>query len=278
MVLKGKTILIPGASRPVGREIARRFAHAGANLVLPWFDWPESVAEMEAEFARPGPAVLSTSCDLRDMDSVRELMGKVKARFQNVDYLINNIERGGMPVVHGSYEHEHNRDQWELEMDTTLRAKWNLFRCALPLLRKAGGAVVNISSIAAICGRSGPAACFFSDGYSAANRAIQGLTETWAREGAPNIRVNELMLGLISSRHGDNTRGWTALSERERRDLLDHTLMNRLGDPLEVAKAVYFLAVEATFMTGATIRMDGGYILGGDAVPPLPPGILPVTS
>jgi 3-oxoacyl-[acyl-carrier protein] reductase len=205
-------------------------------------------------------------------------MEQVKARFRNLDYLVNNIERGGMPIVHGSYEHEHNRNQWELELDTTLRAKWNLFRCTLPLMRDGGGAVVNISSIAGICGRSGPAACFFNDGYSAANRAIQGLTENWAREAAPNIRVNELMLGLINSRHGENTRGWAALSDRQRQELLEHTLLNRLGKPQEVADAVYFLAVDATFITGSTIRMDGGYILGGDAVPPLPPGILGTTS
>lgn len=270
----GKTVLIPGGARPIGRHLARRFARAGVNLILPWFDWPESVAEMEEEFAGAGIEVFSCCCDLRNLDSVRELVVQAKARFATLDYLINNIERGGMPVVHGSYEHEHNRNQWELEMDTTLKAKWNLFHCALPLLQAAGGSVVNISSIAGICGRSGPAACFFNDGYSAANRAIQSLTETWARVGAPAVRVNELMLGLISSRHGDNTRGWTALSDHERRALTDHTLLNRLGTPQEVAETVYFLAAQATFMTGAVIRMDGGYVLGGDPVPPLPPGIL----
>lgn len=274
MHLKEKTALIPGASRPIGRYIARRFAREGANLVLPWFDWPESVAEMEKEFASANVEVLSARCDLRDITGVRQLTEEIGERFQALDYLVNNIERGGMPVVHGSYEHEHNRDQWQLEMDTTIKAKWNLFQCALPLMQGSGGAVVNISSIAGFCGRSGPAACFFNDGYSAANRAIQSLTESWARQGAPDIRVNELMLGLVSSRHGDNTRGWAALSEKEQQALTDHTLLARLGTPQEVAELVYFLAVEATFMTGSVVRMDGGYVLGGDRVPPLPPGIL----
>lgn len=274
MQLTGKTALIPGASRSIGRHIARRFALAGCRLVLPWYDWPESVAEMKEEFQKAGVETIAVHCDLRDRSSVQQLADEVKIRFQTLDYLINNIERGGMPVVHGSYEHEHNRSQWELEMDTTLKAKWNLFHCLLPLMQPSGGAVVNISSIAGICGRSGPAACFFNDGYSAANRAIQSLTETWAREGAPDIRVNELMLGLISGRHGNNTRGWSALTEKEQQSLTDHTLMNRLGTPQEVAEAVYFLAVEASFMTGSVVRMDGGYTLGGDSVPPLPPGIL----
>jgi len=268
------TALIPGASRPIGRQIARRFAAAGFKLVLPWYDWPESVAGMEEEFARSGVEVLSCQCDLRDLRSVRDLLTATRQRFGKLDVLVNNIERGGMPVVHGSYERDHNQGQWELEFDTTVKAKWNLFTCALPLLQQTGGAVVNISSIAGRCGRSGPAACFFNDGYSAANRAIQTLTESWAREGAPQVRVNELMIGLVRSRHGDNTRGWTALTEGEKQALVDHTLLGRLGTAEEVAEAVFFLASQATFMTGAVIRMDGGYLLGGERVPPMPQGIL----
>jgi len=270
---EGRIALIPGASRPIGRHIARRFARTGIHLVLPWFDWPESVAEMEREFAASDVEVMSCRCDLRDLQAVRALLDQVERRFGHLDFLINNIERGGMPVVHGSYQHEHNREQWQLEFDTTLKAKWNLFTCSLPLLRGRRGAVVNISSIAGICGRSGPAACFFNDGYSAANRAMQSFTETWAREAAPDVRVNELMLGLVSSRHGDNTRGWKILTEEEKTALRAHTLLERLGSPAEVADAVHFLAVEATFMTGSVLRMDGGYILGGEKVPPLPPGI-----
>ncbi len=275
MSLKGKTVLIPGASRPIGRQIARRFASEGANLVLPWYDWPESVAEMNQEFAPDSPNILSVQCDLRDISEVRQLVIAIQKKFCGLNYLINNIERGGMPVVHGSYDHEHNREQWELEVDTTLKAKWNLFHCAQNLLCDSqDGAVVNISSIAALTGRSGPAASFFNDGYSAANRAIQSLTETWAREVAPNIRVNEIMVGLVSGRHGDNTRGWGALSESEQEQLLNHTLQKRIGNPEELASLVYFIAVNATFMTGSVIRMDGGYLLGGETVPPYPPGIL----
>ncbi|SHO50635.1 SDR family NAD(P)-dependent oxidoreductase [Desulfopila aestuarii] len=266
--------LIPGASRIIGRHIARRFAACGVNLILPWFDWPESVEEMEKEFQDANVEVLSCQCDLRDFSAVSELLEIAKKRFGRLDYLINNIERGGMPVVHGSYLHEHNRDQWELEFDTTVKAKWNLFTCSLPLMQQTHGAVVNISSIAGLCGRSGPAASFFNDGYSAANRSVSSLTETWARQGAPTVRVNELMLGLISGRHGDNTRGWTALSGKEKDALIEHTLLGRLGKPEEVAEAVYFLACQASFMTGTVIRMDGGYLLGGDRVPPLPEGIL----
>lgn len=269
-----RVALIPGAARPIGREIARTFGAAGVRLVLPWLDWPESVAEMEEEFARAGIETLSCRCDLRNADEVAGLMSTIEQRFARLDYLINNIERGGMPVVHGNYDLPHNQEQWQLEFDTTIRAKHHLFTRGLPLLQRQGGSVINISSIAGECGRSGPAACFFSDGYSAANRAVRSLTENWARQGAPAVRVNELMLGLISGRHGDNTRGWTALSALQKQQLHDHTLLGRLGTPREVAELCYFLATKATFMTGTVITMDGGYLLGGDRVPPMPPGIL----
>lgn len=275
MRLTGKTALVAGASRPIGRAIARRFAAAGAALVLPTHDWPEANAEMAKEFSQAGVPVVVMAADLRTEDEVASLAETVRTRFGRLDLLINNIERGGMPVVHGSYDHPHNAGQWELEIATTLTAKRLLYRHFLPLLQaSASAAVVNISSVAGLTGRSGPAGLIYSDGYSAANRAVSSLTETWAREAGPAVRVNELALGLIQGRHGEGTRGWAALDEGQRRDLLRHTLLSRTGTPEEVAEAVWFLAVEAAFMTGAVLRLDGGFVLGGDRVPAMPPGIL----
>ncbi len=275
MQLQGKTVIIAGASRPVGREIARKFAQEGANLVLPYYDWPESTEEMKKEFGCLNTPHIALPVDLRNSGQVKGMIAAIQDTFGGLHILINNVERGGMPVVHGSYDHEHNREQWDLEFSTTLKAKRLLFTQCLPLLKKSGhGAVVNISSIAGIIGRSGPAALVFNDGYSAANRAISSFTETWAREGAPTIRVNELMLGLIRNRHGEETRGWAALTEEERTLLRRHTLLGRTGTPVEVAETVFFLAHQATYMTGSVLRMDGGYLLGGDTTCPLPNGIL----
>ena len=275
MPLKGKVVLIPGASRPIGRAIARKFGSEGASLVLPVFDWPESVAEMDKEFTAAGFTFWSMSTDLRRKTEVDQLAAAARDRYESIDFLINNIERGGMPVVHGNYDLPHNHEQWDLELDTTLKAKWLLFDQFWPLMKnKQGGAIVNISSIAALTGRSGPAASFFSDGYSAANKSIQILTETWARMAAPKIRVNELMLGFIQNRHGEGTRGWSALSDDQTTELKNSILLERTGIPAEVADAVYFLAVEATYFSGTILRMDGGFILGGARVPSIPEGIL----
>lgn len=262
--------LVLGASRGIGRAIARRLAAEGMRLCLPWFDWPESAQEMAAEFS----SHLVLRADLRKPENVAELAAQIEAEFGCLHVLINNIERGGMPIVHGSYSRPVNSGQWQLELETTLRAKQLVFEQCLPLLRRAEqAAVVNISSIAAVIGRSGPAGLLFSDGYAAASRGVASLTETWARLGAPSIRVNELMLGLIDSRHGPDTRGWSLLREAERAALLEHTPLRRTGRPEEAAEAVLFL-LRAAFMTGATLRLDGGFVLGGQQVPELPPGVL----
>jgi 3-oxoacyl-[acyl-carrier protein] reductase len=123
-------------------------------------------------------------------------------------------------------------------------------------------------------GRSGPAGLIFNDGYAAANRAVSSFTETWARQAAPEVRVNEIMLGLVATRHAEGTRGWGLLGPEQRAALLDHTLLGRTGTVEDVVKAVRFVVEEAPFMSGSVIRLDGGYVLGGDKVLPMPPGVL----
>jgi 3-oxoacyl-[acyl-carrier protein] reductase len=123
MNLAIKNALVLGASRGIGRAIARRLAAEGAKLILPWFDWPESVEEMEEEFS----GHLTLQADLRDTESVQAMARRIANEYGTLHVLINNIERGGMPVVHGSYRRPVNREQWQLELDTTLYAKWLVF-------------------------------------------------------------------------------------------------------------------------------------------------------
>ena len=273
--MKTRIALVTGATRGIGLAIARYFAAENIRLVLPWYDWPDDTKAVQNEFIQMGQGHLFFQADLRKKQDVHNLANFVQKKIGNLDILINNIERGGMPVIHGAYDKEVNREQWQLEIDTTLLAKKLLFDHFLPLLNKAEKAtVINISSIAGLTGRSGPAGLIFNEGYAAANRGIETLTETWARIGAPNIRVNEIMLGLIDCRHGQKTRGWETLTEEQKNQLVNHTLLARTGTSDEVAATVMFLVRDATYMTGTVIRMDGGYMLGGDKVPPMPEGIL----
>lgn len=260
------TALVLGATRGIGRAIALHLANNGIRVVAPYFDWPEDSLSLIHQLAALPGGHLARRVDLRHPTQVKTLLAEVATLCGSLQILINNIERGGMPIVHGPYTAE----QWALEMDTTLLAKWLVFNEALPLLQRGGGVVVNLSSIAGEVGRAGPAGLLFNDAYAAANRAVSSFTQTWARLAAPSVRVNELQLGFIASRHAEGTRGWGLLSEAQRQAIHERTLLGRSGTVQEVVKAVAFLIDEATFMTGCTIRLDGGYTLGHDRVPLMP--------
>jgi 3-oxoacyl-[acyl-carrier protein] reductase len=271
MQLKGKTALVLGAVKGIGKGIALSLAEAGANVAATWHDWPESLEALKIEMTATGAPHLIHQIDLTDTAAVPELITLVTERFGGLDILINNIERGGWPVVHGRY----TRQQWDLEMATTLRAKQWVFEQALPHLKNSGdGVVINFSSIAGIVGRSGPASLLFNEGYSAASRGSSLFTETWARLGAPHVRVNEIVLGVVDTRHGRETRGWGLLSTAAKQAIIDHTLLGRTGRVDDVVRAVNFMLKDAPFMTGSTLRIDGGYVLGGERVGEMPEGVV----
>lgn len=266
-----KVALVLGGIKGIGKAISLDLLGRGIRVAATWFDWPESLAAMQSDFAGTETDHWIERIDLLNTEAISGLVGGIIDRFGRLDILINNIERGGWPVVHGRYTQE----QWDLEMATTLRAKQWVFEATLPHLRASGdGAVVNISSIAGIVGRSGPASYLFNEGYAAANRGISLLTETWARLGAPDVRVNELMLGIVETRHGPQTRGWGLLDEEKRQAIVNHTLLARIGRVDDVVRAVRFLLDDAPYMTGSILRLDGGYPLGGEPVAPMPQGVV----
>jgi 3-oxoacyl-[acyl-carrier protein] reductase len=268
-----KVALVLGAIKGIGKGIGLALANRGMKVALTYHDWEEFLPEMERDFAETGKDHLIIKINLLETGKIGNLFKQVIDHFGRLDILINNIERGGWPVVHGPY----TKDQWDLEMATTLRAKQWVFEAALPYLKQSNDAcVINLSSIAGIVGRSGPASFVFNEGYSAANRGIALLTETWARLGAPNVRVNEIMIGFIETRHGPKTRGWGLLTDEQKEAILDHTLLQRIGKIEDVVKAVRFILHDAPFMTGSVIRLDGGYVIGGESVAPMPKGVEPV--
>jgi len=266
-----KVAIVTGAIKGIGLAIAKELASKGIRCALTYYDWLDSLDHMHEVMKAQGVDYIAHSVDLTKQSQVQDFIEKAFNHFGRLDILVNNIERGGWPVVHGQYTER----QWRLEFETTINAKYYLFRSALPFLKQhGGGSVINISSIAGITGRSGPAGLIFHDCYSLANRAISSLTETWAREAAPEVRVNEIMLGLFDTRHGPGTRGWGLLTEKQKEQLLNHILLQRTGHPEEVANCVYFIAEQATYMTGSVVRLDGGYVLGGESVPDIPEGVV----
>ena len=269
--IDGKIALVLGAVKGLGKGIGLALADQGCRLVLTRHDWEESFEEMEADFRKSGAEHHIIRADLRQIPDIDRLAAFIRDRYGRLDILVNNIERGGWPTVHGPYV----EDQWDLEIETTLKAKRWVFDRVFPLLRASDDAVViNVSSVAAVTGRSGPAALVFNDAYALANRGISSLTETWARMGAPGIRVNELMLGIFETRHAQGTRGWKeVLTPEEKQSLIDHTLAGRTGTIEDAVKACLFITRDAPYMTGSILRLDGGFVLGGTEVPPMPDGL-----
>lgn len=267
-----KVAIICGAIKGIGLSIALEIGKKDITCVLPVYDWLESLDATYQKLRENNVKYDIIPADLRKKSDVARLVNHCQEKYGRIDYLVNNIERGGWPVVHGEYSDE----QWDLEFQTTITAKYNLLESIVPIIKKLGnaGAVVNISSISAITGRNGIAGMIFNDCYSLANRAVQSITEQFARIGAPNVRVNELMLGIIETRHGPKTRGWSQLSKSQKADLLNHILLKRTGFCEEVARMVAFLIFDATYTTGSIIKMDGGFTLGGEGVPDIPKGIV----
>ncbi|MFH1077263.1 MAG: SDR family oxidoreductase [Pseudomonadota bacterium] len=271
MKLEGKVALVLGSIKGIGRGIALALAKEGVSLALTYYDWQEHLAEANEILQEAGADYFFIKVDLTQPDQAQRAVEKAAGELGRIDILINNIERGGWPVVHGCYTPE----QWDIEVATTLKAKWWAYHYSLPHLKASGdGAVVNISSIAGILGRGGAAGLVFNDAYCAANRGIRSFTEMWAQEGSPEVRVNEIMLGFCETRHGPGTRGWGVLTESQRKEIIDHTLLKRIGNIDDVAKAVIFIIRDALFMTGAMLRLDGGYMLGGEYIYPMPAGVI----
>ena len=268
----GKVALVLGAVKGIGKGIGLALAKEGVKLILTRHDWEGSFKAMENDFKNSNAEHMIVTADLRDIKNIKKLIKKIDDQYGKLDILINNIERGGWPAVHGEYV----KEQWALEIDTTLTAKRWVIHEALPLLKKSEDAcVINFSSIAAIVGRSGPVAALFNDGYACAVRGVSSLTETFARMGAPNIRVNEIMLGVFETRHAQGTRGWDeVLTEKEKIAIIEHTLIKRTGKIEDVVKACMFIIKDAPYMTGSMLRLDGGYVLGGEGVPVMPEGVI----
>ena len=138
MELQGKVALVLGAIKGIGKGVGLALAREGVQVVLNYFDWEESLEEMKQAFEETGCDYHIVRTDLLDVEKISFLVDEVVEKFGGIDILINNIERGGWPVVHGAYVGE----QWDLEMATTLRAKWWVYSKALPHLKASGDGVV----------------------------------------------------------------------------------------------------------------------------------------
>ena len=233
--LEGKTALVTGASRGIGRAIAAELARAGASVVLSYRTGGAEAETLAGEIG--GRAVQS---DVSDPESAAALVEEAG----ELDILVNNagVTRDGLLV-------RMSDEDWHTVIDTNLASVFYTCRAAVRgMMKRRSGAVVNISSIVGIHGNWG------QTNYAASKAGIIGFTKSLARElGSRNIRANVVVPGYVKTQLTD------VLPEDATKAMLDNTPLGRLGDPEDVAGAVRFLcSEEAAFVTGAVLLVDGG--------------------
>lgn len=244
--LSGKTAIVTGGSRGIGKEMAEGLAEAGANLMLcarraEWLD------ETVAEFAARGFNVAGKACDVSIPGDVQAAVDETVAKFGAVDILINNagISWGAMPE-------EMPLEQWQKVLDVNLTGCFLMAQAAgREMLKKNSGSIINIASIAGLTSSAnGP----FYAGYVASKAGLIGLTRelaaSWGRKG---IRVNAIAPGFFHSRLAD------AVIDIYERSIQENNVIPRVGNEGELKGVAVFLASEASsYITGQTIAVDGG--------------------
>ncbi len=233
--LEGKSALVTGASRGIGRAIAEELAAAGAEVVVGY-----RTAQAEAEELAHAIGGRPVQADVSDPESARALVDAAG----DVDILVNNagLTRDGLLARMSDAD-------WHDVIETNLSSVFYTCRAvARPMMKKRSGSIVNISSIVGVHGNWG------QTNYAASKAGIIGFTKSLARElGSRNVRANVVAPGYITTQLTD------VLPEEATEAMLQQTPLGRLGDPADVAGAVRFLCSDqASFVTGDVLLVDGG--------------------
>jgi 3-oxoacyl-[acyl-carrier protein] reductase len=233
--LEGRTALVTGGSRGIGRAIATGLAQAGATVVVGYRSGADEAEEVAGEIG--GRAV---QADVSDPEEAKRLVEEAG----DVDVLVNNagVTRDGLLA-------RMSDEDWDAVLDTNLRGTFNTCRAvSRGMMKRRGGSIVNVSSIVGVHGNPG------QTNYAASKAGIIGFTKSLARElGSRGIRANVVAPGYVS------TRLTNELPEELQQAMLAQTPLGRFGDPADVAGAVRFLASDAAaFVTGEVLLVDGG--------------------
>lgn len=241
--MNSPVILVTGAARRVGAEIARTLHAAGARVAI---HYRNSAAEAEALAAalnasRPESAAVFAA-DLLDVASLAQLVAAVVARFGRLDGLVNNASSFYSTPV-GNVD----AASWDDLLGSNLKAPLFLAQAAAPHLAAAQGCIVNITDIHAERPLKGYPV------YCAAKGGLLTLTRSLAADLAPAVRVNAVAPGAIQWPDSG-----TDFPPAEQAEIIRHTLLKRMGSPADIARTVKFLVFDAPYITGQVINVDGG--------------------
>lgn len=243
-LLEGKTALITGAARGIGKAIALKFASEGANIAFTDLTIEGAGADTEQEIASLGVKCKGYASNAADFEETHRVVEQVVRDFGRIDILINNagITKDGLMM-------RMSEQQWDAVITVNLKSAFNFIHAVTPvMMRQKEGSIVNMSSVVGVSGNAGQA------NYAASKAGMIGLAKSMAKElGSRGIRVNAIAPGFII------TEMTGQLSEEVRNEWAKQIPLRRGGTPEDVAKTALFLASDlSSYVSGQVINVCGG--------------------
>jgi len=245
-LLEGKTALITGASKGIGRVIALSFAQQGANIAFTYLSSVEKGLTLEKELQAKGVKATGYRSDASDFSAAEELIDKTVEEFETLDVLVNNagITRDNLII-------RMDETMWDEVIGINLKSVFNTVKAATrTFMKQKSGSIINITSVVGIKGNAGQA------NYAASKAGIIGFTKSIALElGSRNIRSNAIAPGFIETEMTET------LDEKTLQSWRDAIPLRRGGSPEDVANVAVFLASDmSSYISGQTIQVDGGML------------------
>jgi len=242
---EGKSAIITGATRGIGKAIALELAKRGANVAFNYSKSADEAEKLKAEIEKMGVKAFAAQCDVANSEASADFVKQATAEFGAIDYLVNNAG-----ITRDMLLLRMKEEDWDSVIDTNLKGAWNFSKAVLrPMMKnEAGGSILNISSISGVVGMLG------QTNYSASKAGMIGLTKALAKEIASRkITVNALALGLVETEMASE------MNAEFREKILEMIPLKRLGNVQEVAEiACFMLSDSAKYITGQVIQADGG--------------------
>jgi 3-oxoacyl-[acyl-carrier protein] reductase len=243
-LLSGKTALITGAARGIGKALALKFAEEGANIAFTDLVLDENAKATEAEIAAMGVKVKAYASNAADFEQTHQVVEEIAKEFGSIDVLVNNagITKDGLLL-------RMTEAQWDAVLTVNLKSAFNFSHAVVPvMLRQRKGSIINMSSVVGVHGNAGQC------NYSASKAGMIGLAKSIAQEyGKKGVRANAIAPGFIITAMTDQ------LSEETRKEWCEKIPLHRGGTPEDIANVALFLGSDmSSYVSGQVIQVDGG--------------------